>query len=824
MRYSIHEIASILNLKNVELKDATVSILLTDSRQVFFPDETLFFALETSNNDGHRYITDLYNQQVRNFVVSKMLPEWKELEDANFLLVKNSLSAMQRIAAFHRSRFNIPIIGITGSNGKTVVKEWLYQVLHDDFNITHSPRSYNSQIGVPLSVWQMNENTELGIFEAGISKSDEMDKLEEIIRPTIGIITNIGQAHQEGFESMREKCLEKLELFINCDAIICEEENALIEECMERACLSHKRISWSRRGSDKSPLQVLKIQKNDSSTTIDYTILSYRAQVTIPFTDNASIENALHVLTVATYLRVPSSVLKERMANLEPVAMRLEVRNGKNNCTLINDSYNSDINSLSIALDFLAQRSTNSDAKKTLILSDIPQSGLPSRELYKIAADLIKKKNVDLLIGIGQEISENQSVFDGIDRQFYLNTDSFISSSDWSNLHDMIILMKGARSFSFERINKLLEMKTHETVMEINLDAVVHNFKFYRSRLDPKTKIVCMVKADGYGTGEADIAKTLQYHKCDYLAVAVTEEGVQLRKEGITIPIIVLNPEVGGFAELATYSLEPEVYNFRILNAFIKEAKIQGVTDYPIHLKIDTGMHRLGFTKDEIPVLVDAIRKQGGIRVQSAFSHLAASESWNFDEFTQTQIQEFEEATAILQNEFPYKIYRHILNSAGIERFPDKQFDMVRLGISLYGVSASGLEGLQDVCTLRTTVLQIKEIKKGETVGYGRKGQFDYDARIATIRIGYADGLSRQYGNGVGSVIINGHILPIVGNVCMDLSMIDITGYDDIKEGDSVIIYGGELSLEEQAKQINTIPYELLTSISHRVKRVYYKE
>lgn len=824
MKYSIQEIASILGLKDSTFVDSNISILLTDSRQVFFPDETLFFALETANNDGHKYISELYNLQVRNFVVSKMLPEWSDFDDANFLVVKNTLDAMQRIAAHHRSRFNIPVIGITGSNGKTVVKEWLYQILHDTFNITHSPRSYNSQIGVPLSVWQINEHTQLGIFEAGISQPDEMSKLETIIRPTIGVITNIGQAHQEGFESMKQKCLEKLELFINCEAIICEEENELIEECMEIACLSHKRVSWSRKGADKSPLHILKTEKKESSTTIHYTILGFKSRLTIPFTDNASIENAIQVIAVAMYLHIPLLELSKRMPKLEPVAMRLDVRNGKNNCTLINDTYNSDINSLKIALDFLDQRTTKSDEQKVLILSDIPQSGLPTKELYKIAADLVKKKQVDLLIGIGKEISEYKEIFKNTKTNFFDNTDSFINSDIWYSFHDMVILLKGARSFSFERINKLLEVKTHETVLDINLDAIVHNFKFYRSRLNPKTKIVCMVKADGYGTGEADVAKTLQYHKCDYLAVAVTEEGVQLRKEGIKLPIIVLNAEVGGFEELVTHSLEPEVYNFRILDAFIKEAKVQGVTNYPIHIKIDTGMHRLGFTKGDLPALIDRIKKQSGVRIQSVFSHLAASESWNFDDFTQSQINLFKEITGELQNNFPYPIIRHILNSAGIERFPENQMEMVRLGISMYGVSASGLEGLREVCTLRTTVLQIKHIKKGETVGYGRKGQFDHDATIATIRIGYADGLSRQFGNGVGSVLIREHIVPIVGNICMDLTMIDITGLDDIKEGDSVIIYGDKLTLIEQAKKINTIPYELLTSISHRVKRVYYRE
>ncbi|MDR0824776.1 MAG: bifunctional UDP-N-acetylmuramoyl-tripeptide:D-alanyl-D-alanine ligase/alanine racemase [Prevotella sp.] len=822
MKYSIDKIAKIIDAIPTEFNKDTISILLTDSRKVFFPGETLFFALPTKNNDGHKYVSDLYELGVRNFVVSSLHPEWNEY-DANFLVVSNTLWALQRIAAHHRSQFNIPVIGITGSNGKTVVKEWLYQVLHHNFNITHSPRSYNSQIGVPLSVWQMTNHTQLGIFEAGISQPEEMSRLESIIRPTIGVLTNIGQAHQEGFKSMKQKCLEKLELFINCDVIICEEENELIDECMEIACLSHKRLTWSRKGSNKSPLYIMKVEKHDASTTIHYVILGMDSKFTIPFTDNAAIEDAIQVLAVSIYLHVPLSDINERMAMLEPVAMRLDVRQGRNNTTLINDSYNSDINSLSIALDFLDQRATDSEKTKTLIISDIPQSGLALKELYYLASNLVLNKKVDLLIGIGKEISAHKGLFKGTESHFFNTTDDFVHSNIWHGFANMFVLLKGARSFSFENINKLLEVKTHETVLDVDLDAIVHNFNFYKSRLKPKTKMVCMVKADGYGTGASEVAKTLQYHKCDYLAVAVPEEGVFLRKQGIKIPIIVLNSEVGGFEELATYSLEPEVYNFRILDAFIKEAKLQGITNYPIHIKIDTGMHRLGFTEEDIPALMDRIKSQTGVQIQSVFSHLAASESWNFDDFTVEQIKTFKKIAKEIEINCRYPVMKHILNSAGIERFPEEQMDMVRLGISLYGVSASGLDGLRNVCTLKTTVLQIKHIKAGETVGYGRKGHFDKDATIATIRIGYADGISRRFGNGVGSVLVNGNMVSVVGNICMDLTMIDVTGID-VKEGDSVTIFGEKLPVTELARKMDTIPYEILTSISNRVKRIYYKE
>ena len=823
MNYSVKQIAKILGVKNSGLHDCRISILLTDSRQLFRARETLFFALETRTNDAHKFIGELYECGVRNFVVSQMQAEWGKYCDANFLQVKNTLNALQKIVASHRKQFDIPVIGITGSNGKTVVKEWLYQVLNPDYNIAHSPRSYNSQIGVPLSVWQMNEKTELGIFEAGISKPEEMSRVEAVIHPSIGIFTNIGQAHQEGFESLRQKCLEKLDLFIHCDIIICEEENRLLEECMQAACLSQKRMTWSRSGAPRSPIQIRKIEKLTSFTLIHLSVLEYDTQIQIPFTDNASIENAMQIIATAVYLRVPIDEIAKRMMKIEPVAMRLDVRQGKNQNILINDSYNSDINSLTIALDFMQQRAAHNSLKKVLILSDIPQSGLDHKELYEEAATLVKEKKVDELIGIGEDILGNKSAFQFTENSFYKSTEDFIKSAKWQSFQNAVILLKGARDFQFEQINKVLEMKSHETLLDVNLDAIVHNFKFYRSRLEPSTKLVCMVKADGYGSGACEVAKTLQYHKCDYMAVAIAEEGIILRKSGITTPIIVLNPEVGGFEELLAYRLEPEVYNFRILKAYIKEAKQAGIIDYPIHLKVDTGMHRLGITKEDIPELIGLLRSQNAIRLQSVFSHLAASESWNFDDFTTAQIKTFKDIANEIQSAFDYHIMKHILNSAGIERFPDEQMDMVRLGISLYGVSASGLEGLRNVCTLKTTVLQIKNIGRGETVGYGRKGKVEKDSKIATIRIGYADGVDRRMGNGIGKVYVNGKFAPLVGNICMDLSMIDVTDID-VKEGDSVIIFGQENPIVDVAQCIGTIPYEVLTSVSQRVKHIYYRE
>ncbi|WP_298650791.1 bifunctional UDP-N-acetylmuramoyl-tripeptide:D-alanyl-D-alanine ligase/alanine racemase [uncultured Proteiniphilum sp.] len=822
MQYNIQQIASILGVLVSKQQPGKITILLTDSRKLTLPSETLFFALETKNNDAHVFVGELYEKGVRNFVVSKFLPEWKKFADADFLKVKNTLSALQKIAAYHRRQFNIPVIGITGSNGKTVVKEWLYQILEKDYNIVRSPRSYNSQIGVPLSVWQLDGETELGIFEAGISMPDEMENLEPVIRPTIGVLTKIGEAHQENFTSLQQKIMEKLVLFTNCDVFIFDEDSGLVSQCIDQMVLSQKTFTWSRKNRN-AHLYVSAVKKRGDGTEINYSLLDFDGSFTIPFTDEASIENAISCLAVALYLHVSPEEISSRMAILEPVAMRLDVRKGKENCIIINDTYNSDINSIKIALDFQQQRKVDRHLKKTLILSDILQAGMPSRPLYKKVEEMVEQSGVERIIGIGKEITANQDLFSMPERSFYQTTDQFISSGEWKKFNHELILLKGARKYHFEQITSLIEERIHETVLEVDLDAVVHNFNFYKSRLQPDVKLVCMVKANGYGAGAVEIAKTLQYHRCDYLAVAVADEGIQLRKEGISLPLIVLNPEVNGFEELFSADLEPEVYNFRILESFIKEAERRGVTHYPIHLKIDTGMHRLGFLPEQIPEMIALLKRQKGLRVHSIFSHLSASESWHFDDFTHRQMDIFRNAAKEIEQAFNYPIYKHILNSAGMERFPESRWDMARLGIGLYGVSASGLPGLKNVCTLKTTILQIKQISSNETIGYGRKEKLDRDARIATIRFGYADGLDRQFGNRKGKVLINGQYAPIVGNVCMDLCMVDVTGIH-AEEGDTVILFGENLSVIELAESIGTIPYEILTSVSSRVKRIYIKE
>ena len=820
MSNSIEEITSVIGAERIGKHQATIDWILTDSRSLCFPEETLFFALKTKRNDGHKYIPELYARGVRNFVVTDVPEQLSHYADANFLQVGNTLKALQRLAAKHREQFQVPVVGITGSNGKTVVKEWIYQLLSPEKVITRSPRSYNSQIGVPLSVWMMNEHTELGIFEAGISEMGEMEALQPIIQPTIGVLTNIGWAHQENFSSLQDKCMEKLQLFKDCDVIIYNGDNELISSCVSKSLFTSREIAWSMKDNEH-PLFIEKIEKDDTGTTIKYRYLGFLKEYRIPFIDDASIENSLNALAVALYLMVSPEDIAERMAHLEPVAMRLEVKEGKNGCVLINDSYNSDFASLDIALDFMARRTEDKGRRRTLILSDILESGQPSKLLYRQVADLVHSRKVDRIIGVGEEISAAASRFE-IDKRFFRTTTELIESGILSSLRNEVVLIKGARVFHFDDITDLLELKVHETILEINLEALVDNLNYYRNKLKPDTKMVCMVKASAYGAGSFEIAKTLEDHRVDYLAVAVADEGADLRKAGINSSIIIMNPELTAFKTMFDYKLEPEVYSFHLLEELIKAAGREGVSNFPIHIKIDTGMHRLGFAPEEIPALVDRLHRQSAVIPRSVFSHLVGSDAERFDSFTRRQIETFENASAELQAGFSHKILRHICNTAGIERYPGAQFDMVRLGIGLYGIDPFTNKILHNVGTLKTTILQIHDVPADETVGYSRKGILTRNSRIAAIPIGYADGLNRHLGNGNAYCLVNGQKAPYVGNICMDVCMIDVTDID-CKEGDKAIIFGDELPVTILADKLNTIPYEILTSVSNRVKRIYYQ-
>ena len=821
MSSSISDINNLLQAKRFGELEYNIDWILTDSRSLCFPEETLFFALKSKRNDGHKYIQELYSHGVRNFVVSYVPEECASYADANFLQVESPIKALQKLAASHRQLFQVPVIGITGSNGKTVVKEWIYQVLSPDRIVTRSPRSYNSQIGVPLSVWLMNEQTEVGVFEAGISEMGEMEALQNIIKPSIGVLTNIGGAHQENFYSLQDKCMEKLALFKDCDVIIYDGDNELINNCIVKSLCTAREIAWSKVDTEK-PLFIEAVVKNDKSTTISYRYLGMPNQFTIPFIDEASIENSLHTLAVALYMMVPAEKITERMATLEPIAMRLEVKEGKNGCVLINDSYNSDLASLDIALDFMSRRSEDKKLKRTLILSDLLETGQSSKLLYRQVADLVHSRGVDCIIGVGDEISQAASRF-AIEKYFFHTTRELLNSDFLLNLRNQLVLVKGSRSFHFDEISDFLELKVHETILEINLSALVENLNTYRSKLKPETKMVCMVKASAYGSGSYEVAKTLQDQRVDYLAVAVADEGSDLRKAGINSSIIIMNPEISALKTLFDYKLEPEVYSFHLLNELIKAAEKEGITNFPIHIKIDTGMHRLGFEPDEIPELISRLKRQTAVIPRSVFSHLVGSDSTDFDAFTRKQIETFESASEALQEAFSHKILRHICNTAGIQRYPGAQFDMVRLGLGLYGIDPFTNGVLKPVGTLKTTILQIHTVSKDDTVGYSRKGKLTRDSRIAAIPIGYADGLDRHLGNGKGYCLVNGKKASYVGNICMDVCMIDVTDID-CQEGDKAVIFGESLPVTTLAKELETIPYEILTSVSNRVKRVYFQD
>ena len=824
MFYSLEKVTALIGARRFGNAEARIDWLLTDSRSLAFPETTLFFALRTPVGDGHKYIPDLYRRGVRNFVVGTV-PENYETDypDANFLRVLSPLKALQRLAERHREEYVLPVIGITGSNGKTVVKEWIYQLLMLSMNVTRSPRSYNSQVGVPLSVWLLDERSRIGVFEAGISQPGEMQALRAIIQPTIGVMTNIGPAHQENFSTIQEKCHEKLLLFKDAKVLIYNEDEAVVAECVKDFGFGGQLFGWSRKDENATVFVRAIEPTEDGKTRIAYFFNGTAAEYTLPFADEASIQNSITALCVCLYLGLTPADIARRMALLEPVAMRLEVVQGVRGCTLINDAYNSDAAALDIALDFMNRRAKEQAAKgRTLILSDIFQTGIPAEELYAKVADMLKSRGVERLIGVGPAISAAHTLF-SIKKSFYPTSEALLESGELDTIHDEIILLKGARNFGFEQIAKALSLRVHETTLDVNLEAIAENLHFYRSFMKPETKLTCMVKASAYGAGSVEIAKTLQERGVDYLAVAVADEGAELRRAGITAGIIVMNPEMSAFGTLFEYELEPEIYSFNLLDALIRAARRQGITDFPVHLKLDTGMHRLGFNpKTDIPVLIDRLSHQRALIPRSVFSHFVGADSDGFDDFSEKQFKLFDEASRTLQAAFPHKILRHICNSAGIERFPERHLDMVRLGLGLYGIDPIDNRVLHNVATLRTTILQIRDVPAGDSIGYSRKTVLDRPSRIAAIPIGYADGLNRHLGNRRGYCLVNGQKADYVGNICMDVCMIDVTDIP-CREGDSVEIFGDALPVTVLSDLLGTIPYEVLTSVSNRVKRVYFQ-
>jgi alanine racemase len=807
------------------LIDGNIEFLLTDSRKLIYPEKSLFFALNTGRKDGHLFIQELYDKGVRNFVVRKDFAA--TAIDANYLLVDDVLKALQLLAAFHHTNFkanNIPVIGITGSNGKTIVKEWLYQLLQKDYRIVRSPRSYNSQIGVPLSIWQMKDSDTLAIFEAGISTISEMDALCNMIQPTIGVFTGIGQSHNEGFKNRAEKLAEKLKLFLMAEQTILATNEMTQTELHIVSSQLPNAFTWSRKsGAD---LLVVSEERDQNATTIVAKIAGKHETIIIPFTDPISVDNAITCWSVLHVLGYHTELIQERMQLLEPVEMRMQLKSGINNCYLINDSYNNDLSSLSLALSYLKQQAA--EQKTTLILSDILQSGISDDALYQLVSEELVQRKIHRLIGIGKNISANKNSFlnMGIICDFYASTDSFLQAATHHLFQNEYILLKGARVFEFERISNWLEKQQHQTVMEINLSAMLHNLKSYQHKLKPSTKVMAMVKAFSYGSGSVEVARLLEFHKVDYLAVAYADEGVVLRKAGIRLPIMVMSPDEASFDALLEYHLEPELFSNTIFDSFKQYLQKQAVSNFPIHIKFNTGMNRLGFEIIEANGLAEKISLSQCFLLRSVFSHLAASEDASIDAFTMEQADLFESACTKMFQVLGYQFIKHLSNTAAIFRKPNLQYDMVRLGIGLYGVDTANEKdlALQTVASLKTTIAQIRTVNENDTVGYNRKGKLNRTSKIATIRIGYADGFNRRWGNGRVSIYVHGKLAPVIGNVCMDMTMIDITDISGVLEGDQVEIFGSHLSVQQLAEWSDTIPYEIMTGISQRVKRVYFEE
>lgn len=788
--------------------DQVVTDLILDSRKAIVHHGSVFFAIKGKHHNGHAYVNTLYENGVRQFVIEEDI-DTGELKDANIVRVGSAIDALQKIAAQHRSEFSIPVIGITGSNGKTIVKEWLYQLLSKHETVVKNPGSYNSQIGVPLSVWQMQAYHTLGIFEAGISQPGEMERLEEIIKPTIGIFTTIGTSHDENFQSIGQKIDEKIKLFKHVDTLVCCADHDTLFTRLKSSGIPI--LSWGFSG----PADVVIKQENQLyHVTWKGRILT----ITLPFSDPASVENAFHCLTILLYLGTDSKVIQSGLNSLRSVPMRLELKEGINQNQLIDDAYNNDLGGLQIGLDLLT--SQNQKSKKTLILSDILQSGMDENQLTDRIAHLVNARSITKFIGIGN-IWRNNAEKIHTEAYFYPSTEDFLGAFRMDSFSNEIILIKGARPFGFERIVRRLERKVHGTVMEVDLSALVYNLNYFKSKLKPDTRLMVMVKALAYGSGSVEVANLLQYHKVDYLGVAYADEGVELRKNNIRTPIMVMNPTEEGFHAMLTFNLEPELYGFSILRAFISFLNDRS---WKVHVKINTGMNRLGFEKQEVAELIQLLAQHRNIQVASIFTHLSGSDEERFDDFSREQIATFEGAAAQISSAIGYSPILHVLNTPGILRFPEFQFDMVRLGIGLYGVDPTiQRHTLKPVNSLKTLISQIRTVKEGETVGYGRKGTVEKEMRIGTIAIGYADGYSRAFSQGVGVVLVKGKHAPVIGNVCMDMTMIDLTGID-ANEGDEVIIFGEGLPVEEVAAKISTIPYEILTNTSERVKRIFITE
>ncbi len=823
----VHPLAHISSLMGTTMigcpSKSLVEHLLIDSRKLVFPETTLFFAIKTDQGDGHDYIDELYRQGVRSFVVSSS-PDLASFPEASFLLTDNVVASLQTLAVAHRKQFEFPVIGITGSNGKTIVKEWLNHLLQQQKNIVRSPRSFNSQLGVPLSIWQMQETHELGIFEAGISKRGEMGRLQNMIRPDIGLLTNIGDAHGEGFGSIDDKLAEKLQLFRDSQLLVYCKDHALVDTAVQRLLMSgglKSSVSW---GTNTAADIVVSYHAAAGRTIIsaDYKGISHG--FSIPYIDPAAIENALHCFAICLHLGLQDQVIP-RMHDLPPLSMRLEMKQGQHGSTIINDSYNADLSGLMSALDFVGLQ--HPSRKRVAILSDVSGISGDAQLAYEKLASYLLLKNIKTLYAVGEQFHAFACCFDysSIKVFYFKDTEDLLQHLHGINFRDQVVLVKGARSFHFERVSHFLENKNHRTRLEIDLSSVAQNLHLFKAGLKPDTRIMAMVKAFSYGAGSYEIASLLQFHHVNYIAVAYVDEGVELRKAGIRMPIMVMNTAPSSFSSLVEYNLEPEIYSLGFaeeLNAYLQQ---EGISYFPVHIKLDTGMHRLGLEPTDLGLFIDMVGRASTFRVKTVFTHLVASENLEHDDFTATQLQRFDHGCELLSAHLGYGVIRHAANTAAIRRHPSAEYDMVRIGIGLYGIDpGKGDLTLQEAVALKTTIAQIKEVKKGESVGYGRHAVVEKDTRVATIRIGYADGYPRSLGNGNGTVLVRGKSFKTIGNVCMDMTMIDITADNSISIEDEVLVFGKEHSIVAVAKAAGTIPYEIMTGISQRVPRIYLGE
>lgn len=811
-------------------EDQDIVEFVTDTRKIKTPANAIFVALKAFRN-GHDFIADAYQKGIRNFFISEQI-DVAAYPDSNFVLVENTLLGLQQLAQQHRKQFDIPVIGITGSNGKTIIKEWLGQLLMEHFDVVKSPKSYNSQIGVSLSVLKMQSSNTLGVFEAGISQPGEMQRLYQMIRPNMGIFTNVNEAHNEGFLNERQKINEKLQLFSNVNVLVYNKDYQILHENI--AAFAHKMkdgndspmqlFDWSYNTA--AMLRILDVDMSEQETIIKALYKEHEISIAIPFRDKAYIENAIHCWCIMLYLDIDHESILKSMRNLQPIAMRMELKHGVNDSIIINDTYNSDLTSLNIALDFLIQQPKK---QRTLILSDIYQLGKPDGEVFEEIAQQMQQKQIQRLIGVGSSITRNKHLFESLPKLesfFFDTTEELIKNIGQFSFDQNAILLKGSRKFKFEKIEKVLVDKVHNTILEINLSDMLHNLKIYRSFLKPNVKTMAMVKAYSYGSGSYEIANELQMAGIDYLTVAYIDEGIDLREAGITLPIMVMNPDLQMLDRMIIWNLEPEVYSLKALRSVMDNVEALEMKHYPIHIKLDTGMHRLGFEEQDIDVLLGVLKETDLVQVQSVFSHLVGSDSAAFDAFTQQQHQRFDVMSNKIVSAFSHKIMRHISNTAAIASFPELQYDMVRLGIGLYGIDMTQKVQhlLKPIGVLKTHITQIKHLKKGDTVGYSRRGVLQRDSIIATVNIGYADGYFRDFGNGKAHMLVGNKPAPLVGVVCMDMCMLDITDIENVAEGDEVIIFGKKLPIQQLAEWANTIPYEILTSISQRVKRVYIND